>query len=85
AALFIIFFILLKLQGRRRFIGEIFLGYCILYSLKRFAIEFFRSDNPRILSVFTLSQIISAIIFVAALALLVNKASVWKKSHSNSK
>ncbi|MCX5686041.1 MAG: prolipoprotein diacylglyceryl transferase [Candidatus Omnitrophica bacterium] len=85
ASLFIIFIILLVVQAKRHFVGEIFLGYCILYSLKRFVIEFFRGDNPKILSVFTLSQITSVIIFIAALALFIYKASAWKKRLSNSK
>lgn len=85
ASLFVIFIILLVMQERRHYVGEIFLGYCVLYSLKRFVIEFFRGDNPKILSVFTLSQIASVIIFIAALALFVYKASAWKKRHSNSR
>ena len=85
ASLFTIFIILLVMQARRHFAGEIFLGYCILYSLKRFVIEFFRGDNSKILSFFTLSQITSVIIFIAALALFIHKASAWKKRLSNSK
>lgn len=85
ASLFIIFLILLVMQDKRHFAGEVFLGYCILYSLKRFIIEFFRGDNPKILSVFTLSQVISVVIFAAALALFIYKASTWKTRHSNSK
>jgi len=85
ASLFIIFIILLVMQAKRHFVGEIFLGYCVLYSIKRFVIEFFRGDNPKILSFFTLSQITSVIIFMAALALFIHKASACKKRHSNSK
>ncbi|MFH0763755.1 MAG: prolipoprotein diacylglyceryl transferase [Candidatus Omnitrophota bacterium] len=85
ASLFIIFIILLVMQEMRHFPGEIFLSYCVLYSLKRFVIEFFRGDNPKVLSVFTISQIASVIIFMAALALFTYRASAWKKRHSNSK
>jgi phosphatidylglycerol:prolipoprotein diacylglycerol transferase len=40
----LLFFILVFLQGRKRFHGMIFLSYIILYSIFRFIIEFFRGD-----------------------------------------
>lgn len=80
--LFGIFFILLKWQDRDHFGGEIFLGYLMLYPLKRFFIEFIRADNPRIILSLTLSQIISVFIFSIALVIFIHKALKWKKSHS---
>lgn len=63
-----IFLILKMVQKRKRFTGQVFLLYFILYSATRFGIEFFRGDSARnIFGVFTLSQIISIIIFVVAL------------------
>jgi phosphatidylglycerol:prolipoprotein diacylglycerol transferase len=83
--LFIIFGALLIWQNRRRFTGEIFLGYCILYSTKRFAVEFLRGDNPKILLGLTMSQLISVAVFAAALAVFTVRAKQWKKRLTISK
>lgn len=77
--LFIIFIILLIWQNRRRFAGEIFLAYCVLYSSKRFSMEFLRGDNPRILLGLTISQIISALIFIVTLTVFIWKVNQCKK------
>jgi phosphatidylglycerol:prolipoprotein diacylglycerol transferase len=69
----IIFFVLTYLWKRRRFDGEIFLLYLILYSLMRFIIEFYRADNPYILFNLTLSQLLSIVIFIGALCILRRK------------
>ena len=77
-------FVLLRLwQDRRRFAGEIFLGYCMLYAGKRFAIEFFRGDNPRIFAGLTMSQAISIVIFTAAAAVFISRSNRWKKEISS--
>ena len=83
--LFIIFVILIIWQNRRRFIGEIALAYCILYSFKRFVMEFLRADNPKILLGLTISQIISVVIFVVTLAIFTLKAKQCKKRPTISK
>jgi phosphatidylglycerol:prolipoprotein diacylglycerol transferase len=70
-ALLSIFIILRIRQDTRRFAGEIFLGYCIMYSIKRFIIEFLRGDNPKMLFNLTLSQYISMIVFSISLALFI--------------
>ncbi len=63
-----IFLILKMVQKRKRFTGQVVLLYFILYSATRFLIEFFRGDSAHnIFGVFTLSQLISIIIFVVAL------------------
>lgn len=85
ALLFLIFIILRVWQDRRRFGGEIFLGYCMLYSFKRFIVEFLRSDSPRILFGLTISQILSIAVFIIAAALFLKKAGGWKKRLSVSK
>jgi len=69
-------------QDRRRFKGEIFLGYCMLYSVKRFAVEFLRGDNIRVLAGLTLSQLISGVIFVIASIAFMYKFILWKKDRS---
>jgi len=62
-----IFSILRFLQDRPHRAGEIFYAYLLLYSLKRFLIEFWRADNPVIIFGFTLFQIFSIAIFSIAL------------------
>ncbi|MBU0605597.1 MAG: prolipoprotein diacylglyceryl transferase [Candidatus Omnitrophica bacterium] len=80
--LVIIFVVLLKWQNARRFRGEIFMGYCILYSCKRFLIEFMRGDNPRIFLGLTVSQLVSAAVLIAALCIFKIKADEWKRKVS---
>ena len=76
--LFIIFIALILWQDRRRFAGEIFLGYCMLYSCKRFFIEFLRGDNPRIFFTLTMSQVISLAVFLIALYIFKTRSDIWK-------
>jgi phosphatidylglycerol:prolipoprotein diacylglycerol transferase len=78
-ALLAIFLALRAWQSSRRFKGEIFLGYGILYSVSRFFIEFVRGDHPRAISWMTMSQIVSIAIFFSCLAMLVTGYIVWKK------
>lgn len=78
-ALLCIYIILRLWQEYRRFTGEIFLGYCILYSYKRILAEFLRGDNPRIIFNLTMAQIISCAILICAAAFFITKASRWKK------
>lgn len=84
-ALFAIFVILRIWQDKRHFESEIFLGYCVLYSLKRFLMEFLRGDNPVILYGLTMSQIISVFVFFLSAAYLVYRAVQWKKRHSDTR
>ena len=58
---------------------EVALAYCILYSSKRFVMEFLRGDNPKILLGLTISQLISAVIFIIALSIFILKAIECKK------
>jgi phosphatidylglycerol:prolipoprotein diacylglycerol transferase len=81
--LLVIFFILRAWQKNRHFAGEIFLGYGLLYSTKRFAVEFFRGDYPKILYGLTISQLISAVIFITCAGLFAYRYFNWKKN-SNS-
>lgn len=84
-ALFTLFLILRAWQARRRFSGEIFLGYCILYAVERFIMEFFRGDNPKIFMGLTMSQEVCLVIFAVATALFLYKALSWKRNALNSK
>ncbi|MCQ9208358.1 MAG: prolipoprotein diacylglyceryl transferase [Omnitrophica bacterium] len=76
-SLLVIFFILRNRQTRRGrgpyFSGQIFLWYCLLYSLMRFFMEFLRGDNLRIFANLSLHQLISMVIFV------ISGVFLWKK------
>lgn len=77
-ALISIFVILRIWQDRRHLHGEIFLGYCILYSSKRFLLEFLRGDNTKIFLNLTTSQVISLAVFLVSLAIFISRAAKWK-------
>lgn len=64
--LILIFIILRFLQDRPHKPGEILFVYLLLYSSKRFFIEFWRADNEIILFGLTLFQILSIILFCLA-------------------
>lgn len=83
-ALLILFLILRRWQGSRHFKGEIFLGYAMLYSLARFLLEFLRGDNPKILLNLSMSQIVSAAIFLICLVIIIVRLISWKKNYSRS-
>lgn len=83
-ALLLIFVILRLWQDKKHFTGEIFLGYCILYAVKRFAMEFMRGDNPHIFAGLTISQCLSVVVGIFAAAIFIYKAILWKRKYSNS-
>jgi len=60
--LFLYMFLRVALRYRR-FKGQTFFLYLVLYPMGRFFIEFFRADNPQVIFNFTLSQLISIVIF----------------------
>lgn len=72
--LIFIFIILRFVQDRPHKTGQIFLLYLLLYSLKRFFIEFWRSDNEIISFGLTLFQILCIIIFVLSAYKLIKLA-----------
>ncbi len=69
---FVIFCIIRILQKKRRFKGQIFLLYLMLYSFIRFFIEGLRADSLMI-GEFRVSQILSAIIFIISLYSYIKK------------
>jgi len=83
-ALVLIFAVLCVWQSHRRFKGEIFVGYCVLYSAKRFFMEFLRGDNPRLYLDLTISQVISCALFALSLSVFIYMAVLWKKKKSHS-
>ncbi len=76
-----LFIALRYMQTKRRFAGEIFLAYAILYSLERFVIEFFRGDNPPVFLNLTISQVISPVVFAAAISAYIIFFIRWKNTH----
>lgn len=79
-------FVILRFwQDRRRFAGEIFLGYIMLYSLKRFFIEFVRGDSARLSLGLTIFQYISVAVFLITAMIFLSKAIKWKKAASSSR
>jgi phosphatidylglycerol:prolipoprotein diacylglycerol transferase len=83
AAMLLAIFVILRVWHElRRFKGEVFLGYCMLYSAKRFAVDFLRGDMPKVFLDLTAAQLISAALFLAAAAIFVYRhmTLIWKKS-----
>ena len=65
--LLLIFIILRFMQDRKHLPGQILCSYLFLYSLKRFFIEFFRNDSPKIFHGLTLFQILALATFLSSL------------------
>lgn len=68
--LLFIFIVLRILQDKPHQQGKVFFTYLLLYSIKRFFIEFWRADNPVIILNLTLFQILSVPLFCFALLAL---------------
>ncbi len=69
--LLVIFVILRFLQERPHPEGQILYVYLLLYSIKRFFIEFWRADNQVIFLRLTLFQVLSILMFAGALIQIV--------------
>lgn len=65
--LIVIFIALRFLQGRPHREGAVFFAYLLLYSIKRFFVEFWRLDNETVFLNLTLFQVISLIFFIFSL------------------
>ena len=70
---FLIFIILVKLQNKRKFKGEITYLYLIMYSFVRFFIEGLRIDSLMLFN-FRISQILSLAIFVSITVIFIHKS-----------
>jgi phosphatidylglycerol---prolipoprotein diacylglyceryl transferase len=77
--MFLIFFILRFMQDRKHLPGQILYSYFFLYSLKRFSIEFFRNDSPRIFHGLTLFQLLSLAMFFFSLLMITRLFCAKKK------
>ncbi|GAG26024.1 unnamed protein product, partial [marine sediment metagenome] len=63
----VIFFILVIARRYKKFFGQIFWLYVLLYAAARFVIEFFRGDPRGHIWIFSISQFIAIFIIAAAL------------------
>lgn len=78
AAEFLIFAFLFFLGRRRRFIGQLFGSYAVLYGLARGTVEFFRADPDRTLlrgGDFSLMQVVSLVLLIMGAFLLTRHRS----------
>jgi len=66
----VLLILLLIFRDKKKFYGETFCRYLMGYGVIRFIIEGFRTDQLKIGSV-AVSQILSAVLFVAALAIVI--------------
>ena len=60
----VLFFVLVRLSRHKRFDGQVFLAYTLLYAAARFVIEMFRGDADRgfVFGALSTSQFIAAIL-----------------------
>lgn len=71
-ALFLIFFSLLYISRKKKYTGQVFISYLIIYGTFRFLIEFLRADPRGGVWLLSTSHIISLITVIVALF-------IWKK------
>ena len=72
----IIFFYLRSLQGRRKFVGQIFYSYLALYCGARMFLEGIRADSL-MLGGLRISQVLSIIVFIIASITLLKKTTEY--------
>lgn len=75
SALLLLIFISLRLLQEKNYLeGRIFFTYLLLYSLKRFFVEFFRVEHQPVFLGLTIFQIISVMIFCLSLPFFFKKS-----------
>lgn len=67
--LLLIFVVLRFLQDKKHLPGQILASYLFLYSIKRFFIEFFRADSPKVYLGLTIFQLLCLAVFVSSLVI----------------
>ena len=72
----LIFLFLLWFFSKKKYHGQVALAFAVIYSIARFTVEFFRADNELYFNAYTISQLVSLIVFPTALGLLIYH---WKK------
>lgn len=81
AANFIIFLLCLRLYPRKKYDGEIFLIYLLLYAPSRFFIEFLRGDNIPLCIGIGMGQVTALLIFIASLIIYLLKMRHLNKDY----
>lgn len=76
--LLVIFAVLRLMQTRPHKEGQIFFWYLLLYSVKRFFVEFWRLDNPHVFAGLTLFQALSIVMFFFAAIKLIQTCKITK-------
>ena len=74
----ILFFVLIYIDNRRQFEGQVFLLYGILYSAERFFVEALRTDSLMI-GPFKQAQVLSLSVIIVFIAIYVILYHHWKK------
>ena len=72
----LVMIILLSLRDHRKFMGQLFLLYLMLYAFGRFVIEYFRGDLKRgfvVEDIISHSQLIALVVFVTVLIIYIRK------------
>jgi phosphatidylglycerol:prolipoprotein diacylglycerol transferase len=77
AAFAIAAFTILYVQGRKRYDGQVFAVFCVLYAASRFVIEFWRSDDRGGLLWLSTSQWIGILMLFVGLAIHYGRA--WRR------
>lgn len=67
----VIFGILILIDNNRKFNGQVFLLYGILYSLERFFVEYLRTDSLMLFGVIKQAMLLSALVFVICLVIYI--------------
>ena len=87
-AMLAVFAVLIYLHRKKRFNGQVLIGYMILYPIIRFTIEFFR-DDPRgnllgltSLTGLSTSQIISLIVAAGAVVFMIGRLKQTRQSEN---
>lgn len=72
---FVLFGVLLLLWRKRKFEGQVFLAFLILYAVERTVVEYYR-ENLLIFGPVTISQLVSVLVVIPALYFY------WQRSHT---
>lgn len=74
---FLLFFVLIFIDNRRKFEGQTLLIYCILYSIERFFVEGLRTDSLMFMGVIKQAQLLSGVVIIISVVVYIylNKRS----------
>lgn len=63
----IMFGVLLVVDNNKKFMGQVFLSYGMLYSLERFFVEYLRTDSLMLFGIIKQAMLLSAIVFIVCM------------------